>query len=232
MPRRKSRRRRPIRWGRLAALLIAGPPLLYLVAALLGSLMSVNRQWSEPDEGVTIYLASNGVHADLILPRKAQGLDWTPVVPPSDFRGAPAGAQWVAFGAGERAVYLNTPTWSDLTPKTAYHALTGGERVMHVEWVNDPSFAIRQIRLRPAEYRRLWASIRGDFDLDSNSRPQRLDHPGYTAADRFYRGVGKTSAVQTCNQWVASRLRLAGVKAPLWTPFTGGLTARYRPYKT
>jgi uncharacterized protein (TIGR02117 family) len=232
MPRRRSRRRRSVRWGRAAAFLVTGPPLLYVLAALIGGLMSVNRQWREPDDGITVYLASNGVHADLILPRNAQGLDWTPIVPPSDFRKAPAGAQWVAFGAGERAVYLNTPTWGDLTLKTAYHALTGGERVMHVEWVRDPSFAARAIRLRPEEYRRLWASIRGEFRLDANSRPQRIDHPGYTPADRFYLGVGKTSAIQTCNQWIASRLRLAGVKAPLWAPFVGGLTMRYRPYRT
>ena len=30
-----------------------------------------------------------------------------------------AAAHWIAFGAGERRVYLETPTWADLTPRTA-----------------------------------------------------------------------------------------------------------------
>ena len=78
----------------------------------------------------------------------------------------PADAEWIAFGAGERRVYLETPTWGDLTLKTAAIALTGGERVMHVEWVGDPAYAARDIRLTPEQYRRLWAAIRAGFELD------------------------------------------------------------------
>ncbi len=56
----------------------------------------------------------------------------------------------------------------------------------------------------------------------------RIDHPGYGPGDAFYEGVGRASAVDTCNQWLASRLRLAGIKAPLWSPFVEGLVWRYR----
>ena len=86
-------------------------PALYLLAALVGSLVPVNRGWTEPDDGITVYLANNGVHADIVMPVKAEGLDWTPFVPKSDFAAADPGARWVAFGAGEKRVYLNTPTW-------------------------------------------------------------------------------------------------------------------------
>ena len=55
-------------------------------AALIGSLIPVNSAWAEPDKGVTIYIADNGVHADLILPAEAQGLDWRPLVPRSRLR--------------------------------------------------------------------------------------------------------------------------------------------------
>lgn len=203
-------------------------PALYLLAALVGGLASVNRHWTEPDDGIPIYLADNGVHVDLVLPARAAGLDWAPLVPKSDFRGADPKARWIAFGAGERRVYLDTPTWADLTPGTALHALGGGERVMHVEWVADPRYAARELRLRPVEYRRLWAAIRSELAQGRDGRPVKLDHPGYTPADRFYAGRGKTSAIDTCNQWVATQLRLAGVKAPLWSPFPTALTRRYR----
>ena len=141
----------------------------------------------------------------------------------------PADADWIAFGAGERRIYLETPTWGDLSVKTAAIALTGGARVMHVEWVENPAYAARAVRLTPEQYRRLWASIREGFELDPEGRPIRIDHPGYGPRDAFYRGTGKANAIHTCNQWAASRLRLAGVKAPLWSPFVQGLVGYYRP---
>ena len=225
MARRKSRKNRIVRRLLLA---IAVIPALYLLSALTGSLIPVNRGWTEPDEGVTIYLANNGVHADLILPMKAQGLDWEPLLPVRHFAGADPNSRWVAFGAGERRVYLDTPTWWDLTPVTLWAALTGGERVMHVEWVSDPAYAAREIRLRPAEYRRLWQSIRAEFALDGDSRPVRIDHLGYGPSDAFYGGRGQASAVNTCNNWAADRLRMAGVETSLWPPFAQGVVWRYR----
>ena len=210
-------------------LALAAVPALYLLAALVGSLASVNRDWREPGQGVTIYLANNGVHADLILPAEAQGLDWRPLLPKRHFAGADPAARWVAFGAGERRVYLDTPRWRDLTLPTIWAALTGGTRVMHVEWVGDPRYAAREIRLRPEEYRRLWQSIRAEFDLDNRGRPVRIDHPGYGPGDAFYEGRGKATALRTCNNWASDRLRLAGVRTGLWTPFAQGLVWRYRP---
>jgi hypothetical protein len=99
---------------------------------------------------------------------------------------------------------------------------------MHVEYVPDTLYAVREIRLRPEEYRRLWAAIRSDLALDRRGWPQRLDHPGYGPADAFYRTTGKASAIRTCNAVAANWLRLAGVKTSLWPPFDSGLIWRYR----
>ena len=203
-------------------------PALYLVAALVGSLVPVNRGWSEPQEGTTVYIADNGIHADLIMPVKAGGLDWTPLIPKRDFAAADPDARWIAFGSGERRVYLDTPTWWDIRPRTVWSALAGGKRVIHVEYVPSPDYAVREIRLRDEEYRRLWAAIRADFVLDGRGRPERIDHPGYGRSDAFYRATGKASAIHTCNSVVSDWLRLAGVKTSLWPPFIPGLVWRYR----
>ncbi len=203
-------------------------PAFYLVAALIGSLIPVNREWREPSDGTTVYIADNGIHADIVMPVRAEGLDWAPFVPKGDFAAADPAARWIAFGSGEERVYLNTPTWWDITPRTIWAALAGGKRVMHVEYVPDPHYAVRQIRLRPAEYRRLWTAIRADFALDASGRPRRIDHPGYGCCDAFYRANGKESAIRTCNTWVARWLRLAGVKTSAWSPFAPGLVWRYR----
>jgi uncharacterized protein (TIGR02117 family) len=213
---------------RRVALGLAAVPLAYLLAALVGSVVAVNRDWTEPDEGVTIYIANNGIHSDIVMPANAQGLDWTPFVPKSDVAAAAPNARWVAFGAGEERVYLRTPRWQDITPATVWSAIAGGKRVMHVEWVSNPDYMDRVIRLRPQEYRRLWAAVRSDFERDSQNRPMRIDHPGYGRSDAFYRATGKFHALRTCNSWAASRLRLAGVKTSLWPPFVQGLAWRYR----
>jgi uncharacterized protein (TIGR02117 family) len=211
------------------ALASSAVPALYLLAALVGSLIPVNRGWSEPEQGITIYLANNGVHADLVLPAEAQGLDWRPLLPKRDFAAPVPVARWIAFGAGERRVYLDTPRWRDITVPTLWAALTGGPRVMHVEWVADPAYAAREIRLRPQEYRRLWQSIRAEFAMDAAGRPVRIAHPGYGPNDAFYEAQGHASAVRTCNVWAADRLRMSGVRTSLWPPFAQGLVWRYRP---
>jgi uncharacterized protein (TIGR02117 family) len=201
-----------------------------MAAALIGSFVPVNRDWTEPDGGITVYLADNGIHTDIIMPVKAEGLDWTPLLPRSDFAAVDPGAAWIAFGSGEQRVYLDTPTWWDIAPRTIWSALTGGQRAMHVEYVPSPAYAVREIRLRPEGYRRLWSAIRADFALDGRGRPQRIDHPGYGSSDAFYRARGKASALRTCNSWAAEKLRLAGVKTSLWPPFAQGLVWRYRQY--
>ena len=225
---RRRRKGKSGKWaGRLLTLLLV-LPALYLAAALAGSLLPVNGGWSEPTQGTTVYLADNGIHADLIMPVEAQGLDWGPLLPKSDFAAPDPDARWIAFGAGEQRVYLNTPTWWDITPRTVWSALTGGRQVVHVEYVTSPFYAARQIRLRPEEYRRLWAAVRAGFALDAHGRPRRIDHRGYGPADAFYQASGRASMFSTCNSWIAARLRLAGVKVSLWPPFTDGLLWRYR----
>lgn len=227
--RRRSRRRKPS-WPRRITLAVLALPALYLLAALAGSLIPVNRGWQEPDEGVTVYLANNGLHADLVMPVKAEGLDWSPLLPRSDFAAPDPQAKWIAFGAGEERVYLETPRWRDIKLRTIWSALTGGNRVMHIEWVTNPAYADRAIRLRPEEYRRLWTAVRADFQLSERGRPIRIDAPGYGPSDAFYRAGGRFSAIQTCNSWLAGKLRLAGIETSAWPPFVQGLTWRYRRF--
>jgi uncharacterized protein (TIGR02117 family) len=225
---RRRRKGKPGKWvGRgLTALLAL--PALYLIAALAGSLIPVNGGWAEPKQGTTVYIADNGIHADIVMPVEAQGLDWRALIPPGDFAAVAPNARWIAFGSGEKRVYLDTPTWWDIRPRTIWASIVGGDRVMHVEYVSSPAYAVRQVRLRPEEYRRLWAAIRADFALDARGRPQRIDHPGYGPADAFYHTTGKANAIRTCNAVAARWLARAGLKTSVWPPFVNGLTWRYR----
>src|SRR5947209_8860945 len=126
-----ARRRRKSKAGRLVGRVLTAVlalPALYLTAALIGSVVPVNRGWQEPAQGTTVYIADNGIHADIIMPVKADGLDWAPLAPKSDFAAADPNAQWVAFGSGEERVYLNTPSWWDITRRTISAVPAGGKR--------------------------------------------------------------------------------------------------------
>ena len=126
-------------------------------------------------------------------------------------------------------MYLDTPTWADLTPRTAWAGIAGGERVMHVEYVADPTWTAREIRVTPEQYRRLWASVRASFALDRKGRPRKIDHPGYGPADAFYDGAGRASAVANL-QPVARRRGCAwrGSRRRCGARSSQGLVWRYR----
>ncbi|MFW5634659.1 MAG: DUF2459 domain-containing protein, partial [Erythrobacter sp.] len=64
------------RWLLRAALALVALPVLYAAAAWIGSSIPRNGDWEEPDTGVTIMVADNGVHTEIVMPIRAEGHDW------------------------------------------------------------------------------------------------------------------------------------------------------------
>ena len=216
---RRSRRRKS-RWIRRIAIAVLAIPAIYLLGALIGSLVPLNSGWAEPDQGITIYIADNGVHADLVLPANAQGLDWRPLVPKSDFANVPANAGWVAFGAGERRVYLETPTWADLKPLPLLKALTIDRSVLHVDVagaIAASNPAVRGFYVDEAGQERLLAVIEASFARDAGA-PVPVPDRSYGETDRFFEANASFNAFLGCNTWTAAALRAAGLRTGWWTP--------------
>lgn len=215
----------------VVALLIA-PPTAYLGAALVLGLLPANTAWRPtPGDrgGVPVWVRTNGVHADLVLPARAP-YDFTHELPRGaviDLQRAPDGGEfnWIAFGWGDRAFYLNTPTWADLDVDISWRALTAhGPSAMHVEYVRRPEdYDARVLWLDQQEYARLVAYVRAGFRRDAGGEPIRIDHPGYFATDAFFEGVGSYSPVLTSNEWVRRGLAQAGVRTARWAPFDRAL---------
>lgn len=222
----------------LALVLLVAAPLLYLAAALALGLWAVNADWRPtPEErgGIPVWLRTNGVHADLVLPAVAPH-DFTRAFPRTaliDFRreARPLSFNWIAFGWGDRAFYLNTPTWSELDAGTALRALTGqGPSAMHVEYVRRPEdYDAQLLWLSTDEYADLVAYVRSGFAVGTADRPRRIDHPGYFATDAFFEGSGSYSLILTSNEWVRRGLAQAGVRTARWAPFDRALMRQARP---
>lgn len=215
---------------RHSLLAILAIPLAYLIAAIVGSLVPRNPGWTEPRRGILIFVRTNGVHADIVLPASAGGVDLYRLVPPADIRDPGRAGGWVAFGWGQREFYLETPRWADLTVRNAVRSVLGGDALVHVEHLGQPSIspAARPIRLGPQAYRRLVASMVRYFVLDQARRTIPLRGRGYGPNDIFYEARGRYSALQTSNQWTADRLAEAGVEIGVWTPFAQGILWRFR----
>jgi hypothetical protein len=59
-----------------------GIVVLYVLFALLFSAIPVNKNFQEDKtSGIDIYIQSNGVHTDLVLPIRNRYKDWSDVIP-------------------------------------------------------------------------------------------------------------------------------------------------------
>lgn len=206
--------------------LVAGLTLavgLYLLAAWIGSSIPRNADWHEPESGgVMIAVETNGVHTALVLPLVNAVKDWRDDFPLGDVALPGRPYTHVSLSWGEREVFLDTPTWWDLSPRTVLRVLTlGGDGLEHVAFYVRPAASdrLRPIRLTKAQYARLVASIERRLPT---TRPF-VRHRGYGGSDVFYDVGGRYTALNTCNQWTSNRLAEAGVRTGRWTPIGGGV---------
>ncbi len=201
----------------------------FLIAAWIGSAMPRNGDWRQADTGVDIMIETNGVHTAIVMPLVTRQKDWSTDFPSSDLVSPYRPYTHVSVSWGEREVFLNTPTWADITPGTIIGALSGGNGLLHVaHYVRPaPGDALRTLRISETEYARLVAAI------ERNVLPaaERVIYSGYFANDVFYDAPGSYHLGNTCNQWTSETLAKAGIRTGRWTPLAGGVM-RWVPEQT
>ena len=205
-------------WAAAALVLVIA---LFALAAWIGSSIPRNGDWREPENGIEIMVETNGVHTALVLPLTTAEKDWRAEFPATDVAASYRPYTHVSISWGEREVFLNTPTWWDLSPKTVLRIIgVGGEGLLHIaHYVHPvPSEDTRPLRLTRDQYRRLVAAIERSLP-----RGPRVRYDGYGPQDVFYEAPGRYTATNTCNQWTSDVLAAAGVRTGWWTPFAGGV---------
>ncbi len=221
------------KWLRNTGFALASVIALYLLAALVGSLIPANAAWRSPDDGIELFVETNGLHTGIIMPIWSDVHDWTPLVRPEDLADPSRYGSHILVGWGHEGIYRNTRTWSDLRASDAISAIIGSDQVLiHVDHLQYPQaypHYRRSLKVSPAQYRKIAAAIEEKFLLDDHFRSQ--PSPGYGASDLFYRSHGHYSAFHTCNNWTGEVLQQAGIRTGLWTPFQGGVM-RWFPEST
>jgi len=205
---------------------------LYFLIAFLLSSVPVNADFKPCEkDAVEIYILTNGVHTDLVLPYRNQYMDWRKWVNPSHTKSGDSNVANVAFGWGDKGFYLETKTWDELKFSTAFKAVFYlGSSAMHVSFHKKlrETASCRKICVSKESYLKLVEHITESFDADSVGVPRQIAGAAFTNHDAFYDAKGKYSLFYTCNTWANDGLKSAGLKACYWTAFKGGIFDQYQ----
>ena len=202
----------------------------YIAAVFLLPMIKSDRQ-ADGDADITLYLISNGIHTDIVMPSRNGDTDWTATFPAADTTGGQS-ADWIAVGWGDKNFYLNTPTWADLTASTALKAVSGlSESAIHTTYYDSMENCGRcaKFTVSRRQYLELAAYIRSSLKWrDGRTIPVTADIH-YGESDAFYEAKGSYNLFYTCNTWTNDALKSAGAKAALWTITEGGIFRLYTP---
>lgn len=207
---------------------------LYVAAALLLPYIPVNKNkdYLSPND-ITIYLKSNGVHTDIVMPVKNDWMDWTKYIHYQHTDLQDTSYAYVGIGWGDKGFYLQTPEWSDLKFSVAFKAMTGlSSSAIHATFYPTviPDSKTRKLNISAHDYQLMTNYMLNSFDLDSNGNtiniPSKDD--GYGDMDAFYEAKGAYSLIRTCNTWTNSALKAGNQKAALWTLLDKGIFHHYK----
>ncbi|WP_262919313.1 DUF2459 domain-containing protein [Niabella hibiscisoli] len=144
--------------------------IIYVVAALLIPFIPVNKNkdYQSPND-LTIYIMSNGVHTDIVVPVKTEWVDWTNYISYADTDLKDTTYSYVGIGWGDKGFYLQTPTWADLKFSTAFKAMTGlSSSAIHATFYQSivPDSTTVAINISKEDYKDMVAFITKSFDFN------------------------------------------------------------------
>lgn len=209
--------------------LLIGLLLVYALITVGLSYIPVNKKANDPDE-VTIYLLTNGVHTDIVMPFVNDTRDWSTYLDTQLTTSKLQNPQWVAFGWGDKGFYLETPEWSDLKASVALKAATGlSSAAMHVTYyttLTEGEDCVK-ISVSKAHYQKMAQFVFDSFQLKDNKFQPIVTDQNYGDHDVFYEAVGSYSLFYTCNTWANQVLKKGNQKAALFTLLDQGIFYHY-----
>lgn len=180
---------------------------------------------------VEVYLRSNGVHTDIVLPIKNELKDWSIQLDSKKTKSGKTNVNYVSIGWGDKGFYLDTPTWGDLTFKTAFNALFYlSSSAMHVTFFDQVAEGERckKVLISKGQYMKIVSFVESSFQLDEASGYIQIANVSYGTNDVFYEAKGRYNLFYTCNTWTNNCLKSGDMKACLWTVLDKGFFYHYK----
>ena len=211
---------------------ILGIIILYVALGFFIPKIPVQALDTTDKKVVDIYILTNGVHTDLVVPVKNDFYDWTKELPMENTLSKRTDYKYLSVGWGDKGFYLDTPTWADLKFSTALKAAFWmSDSAMHCTYYDTMKEGDDCVKISITEnqYKDLVKFIKNKFDHDANGNTIFVPTKAvYGTNDAFYDAKGKYSFLETCNTWANDGLKAAGQKAALWTPTDFGIFQHYR----
>ncbi|TBO44992.1 TIGR02117 family protein [Pedobacter kyonggii] len=204
---------------------------LYFLIAFCCSRITVNVNPSNAKE-VTIYIMTNGLHTDIIVPAVNTEMNWTKEISYKNTLEADSTYQFLAFGWGDKKFYLETPEFSDLKLSNGLRAISGlSTSAMHTTYYKNilEDASCKKIIISKAQYRQLIDYVLNSFKKDEAGHLIKVkSNIHYDIGDAFYEAKGSYSIFKTCNTWANAALKACGQRSCLWTIFDTGIFLKYR----
>lgn len=211
---------------------IVGLVVLYVILALTIPLIPVQKKATAEKAEIPVYIYTNGVHTDIVLPIKSEQMDWSKKILFENTKSQNTDFNFVGIGWGDKGFYLDTPTWAELKPSTAFHAAFWlGDSAMHCTFYKTMKEGddCKKILLTKSQYADLIKFVDSKFDKNANGDNILIPtNAVYSNDDAFYEAQGSYSFLYTCNTWTNDALKAAGQKAALWTPTDFGIFQHYK----
>jgi uncharacterized protein (TIGR02117 family) len=204
---------------------------LYFLAAFILPWISVPAEPGAVND-VTIFIQTNGVHAEIAVPVKNEQIDWSREVLYENTAGRDTSAGLISFGWGDKGFYLQTPTWAQLKFNVAFKAVSGlSTSAIHATFYTQlqQNASCKKILISKQQYARLVAFISRSFKTGTDGHLMYIKtNANYGSSDAFYDANRRYNLFYTCNTWVNDALKSCGQKACLWTPFDFPIFRKYR----
>ncbi|RLJ31651.1 uncharacterized protein (TIGR02117 family) [Chryseobacterium sp. 7] len=212
--------------------IILGIVIIYVILGLLIPYIPVSAKDDGQKKEIPIYIYTNGVHTDIVMPVRNDLQDWSQKIPFANTKSKKTDYQYIGVGWGDKGFYLDTPTWADLKFSTAVKAAFWlSDSAMHCTYYNTMKEGddCKMIIISRSQYKSLVKYVEDKFDRDQNGNFILIPtNAVYSDNDAFYDAKGTYSFLYTCNTWSNNALKAAGQKAALWTPSDFGIFQHYK----
>lgn len=205
--------------------------LSFGVAQSLLSKITVVPSTTVTNKDIEIFLLTNGVHTDLILPAQNEIINWDTVFPFDQTKAQDRNIQYIGIGWGDKESYIEPKEWIHMTPTVAFNAAMGlGTAALHITFHKDMEINqnCRSIMIAPSQYLQLIDYIHQYTQYNENKQAISITtNKLYGDYDAFYESNNRYSILFTCNSWINAALKKADLKACKWTVFAQPIFDKY-----
>lgn len=208
--------------------------ILFLVFTYLLSeyiLSRITNDYILDSKDYKIFIKSNGVHTDIILPLKNHTINWQELFAFEDTLSKSDDFNYIAIGWGDKGFYLDTPTWADLKVSTAFIAATAlGNAAFHITFYKEilEDDLTYGVEISQKQYEKIVQGVKSSLKYENGKTINIKTTAQYGKNDSFYEAKGSYSIFHTCNTWANNILKSANLPSSKWVAFDDGILYQYR----